>query len=241
MRPNNYHSTRRTESGNVFAIVMVGVVLFGALMFTFSRSARQGDSNLTRKQAEITAADIMSYAQRVERAVGRIMSGDRGCSEDYINFVHSSYAAYPDNTNAPADKSCNVFDPAGGGIMPVPESSFGTGVKIRPSGGAALDGIGTSDTTADGHQDLVLWFSDIGSSLCSELNRRNSFTGAIPEIVNAQAFEFGDTANPLWGTTVLDLGALDGRNTGCVHASGSPGSADELDTGYHFYYVLWPR
>ena len=49
--PQNNRQDRRSESGNIFAIVMIGVVLFGALMYTFSRSAKQGDGNLTRSIA----------------------------------------------------------------------------------------------------------------------------------------------------------------------------------------------
>jgi hypothetical protein len=240
--PRNKTPGRRGESGNVFAIVMVGVVLFGALMFTFSRSARQGDTNLSRKQAEIAASDIMSYAQRVERGVARVMSGDRGCSESYINFVTPLYPDYPDNADAPTDKSCNVFDAAGGGVKPLPASGFGTNVAVRPSGGSALTGIGTSGASPDDHQDLVLWFSNIGSTLCSELNRRNGFDSAAPEVDNGQAWEFGvENAGNIWGGSIIDLGALSGHNAGCVHAGGTPMNDLHLSTGYHFYYVLWPR
>ena len=62
----------KSQSGNVFILILAGVVLFGALMFTFSRSADKGTGNLTKQQAKITAQDILSYAKIVEDAIDRV-------------------------------------------------------------------------------------------------------------------------------------------------------------------------
>ena len=227
----------RGESGNVFAIVMIGVVLFGALMYTFSRSARQGDGNLSQKKSEVVASDILAYAQRLERGVNRVMT--RGCSEDFISFEHAGYVDYPVNPESPPDKSCHVFDPAGGGISPLPDDGFSvSGLDIRPSGGSALSGIG------DARQDLVVWFSGLPETLCRELNRRVDYAGAIPAFDSVHAWEYGDyaiTPGEHWGTGTLNLGALSGLSAGCGFQDDVPPNAEHLAQGYSFYYVLMAR
>lgn len=243
MPQNNQPRRRYHESGNVFAIVMVGVVLFGALMYSFSRGAKQGDGNLTRKRVEVIASDILAYSQRLERGVARVMT--RSCSENFISFETAAIADYPANADAPTDFSCHVFHPAGGGMSPLQEASFGiTGLDIRPSGGSALSGIGTHNAgDPAGHQDIVVWFSGLSVELCQELNRRMNFTGAIPTIPDSQAWEFGQELIPdeHFGGTNIDLGGLTGSNGGCVHRNGAPSNAFHLAEGYSFYYVLYPR
>ncbi len=241
MPRNNAHA--HGQSGNVFAMVMIGVVLFGALMYTFSRSAKQGTGNLTSKKVEVLASDMIGYAQRLERGFNRAMSN--GCSETFISFEVAAEPDFPANPDAPADFSCHVFNPAGGGISPVPEESFGiTGLDIRPSGGSALSGIGTHDAgNAEGHQDVVVWFSGIPAELCTELNKRMNFTAAIPVVTDSQAWEYGQEliVNQHFGTTIIDLGALSGYTGGCVHRNGAPTNAYHLAEGYSFYYVIYPR
>lgn len=240
--PQN-NQARRRESGNAFAIIMIGVVLFGALMFTFSRGAKQGTGNLTRKRIEVISSDMIGYAQRMERGVNRLMS--HSCSENFISFETASNPAYPVNADAPTDFTCHVFNPAGGGISPVLESSFGlTDMKIRPSGGAALSGIGTHDISdVAGHQDLVIWFENINQELCMELNRRMNFNAAIPVIADTQAWEFGTepTTGQHWGTSITNLGGLSGFTGGCVERDGAPTDANYLAEGFSFFYVLYPR
>lgn len=234
MAPPN--DRRRSESGNVFAIVMIGVVLFGALMYTFSRGAKQGTGNLTRKRTEVVASDIISYAQRLERGVVRVMSNS--CSENFISFETPGIDSYPVNPDAPTDFSCHVFNPAGGGLSPVQAQSFGiTDLNIRPSGGTALSDVGT------GAQDLVVWFEDIPAELCQELNKRMNHSGTIPVIADSEAWEFGATPTPNqhWGATTTALGTLSGFTGGCINRNAAPSNAQYLAQGYSFFYVLYPR
>ena len=99
-------------SGNAFYIILLGVVLFAALMFVFTRGAKQGVTGMTTRQAQLAADDIMTFAQQVQRGVDRVYAND--CPESQLNFDQSYDAGYT-NAAAPADKHCNIFDPAGGG------------------------------------------------------------------------------------------------------------------------------
>jgi hypothetical protein len=228
---------RNNESGNLFYIILIGIVLFAALMYMFSRSARQGTGNLTAKQAELSADGVADYAQAVGRGVERVMRN--GCSEGQINFVTTENAAYPDNSDAPADKSCNVFDLNGGAITALPNAAFPKGAVARPSGGSSLEKIGTWDAgSASGHQDLVLWIGPVSEDDCTRLNKRSGFTSTPPEISAGNAQEWGNTG---WGTSVMTLGTLAGHNAGCVKIKSEGQPATSVQPGYQFYYVLWAR
>lgn len=112
MPPNN-HIKKQTQQGNIFIIILIGVILFGALGYTFSRSASKGTGNLTKQQAKIAAQEILSYAQLLEGAVDRVRR--KGCSENEISFENNVVSGYT-NPNAPIDKSCHVFDDNGGKV-----------------------------------------------------------------------------------------------------------------------------
>jgi hypothetical protein len=240
-RNNGRNSRRGGESGNAFYIILVGVILFAALMFVFSRSSRQGSGNMTSRQAEIAADGMMDYAQALERGVDRVMR--QGCSETQINFVTTLNPDYPDNPDAPADKSCNVFDPNGGAITALANASFPPGVRVRPSGGSSLTDIGTWDSNSVlGHQDLVVWIGPLTEATCRKLNTMTGFTGDPPSILSGQAWEFGaENAGSIWGGSMIELGALAGRNAGCVNETEAPMNGLHLAQGYEFYTVLLAR
>jgi hypothetical protein len=233
---------RNSESGNAFYIILIGIVLFAALMYVFSRSARQGTGNLTSKEAEITADGIAEYAQALERGVERVMRN--GCSESQINFVTPQNADYPDNADAPPDKSCNVFDPNGGAITALPNTAFPAGALVRPSGGSSLTDIGTWDpNNVYGHQDLVVWIGPLSEATCRRLNALSGFSGDPPDIGSGQAWEFGDAAGGggIWGGSIMEIGTLAGHNAGCVHQKDVPMNDLHLAQGYEFYKVLLAR
>lgn len=231
-----------TESGNAFYIILIGVVLFAALMFVFAKNARQGSGNMTKKQAEMNADGIMDYAQTLNRAVSRLMQSGN-CSETSINFVTPVAPDYPDNAMAPADKSCNVFDKAGGAVTAQQADTLGSGLKIRPSGGASFRDVGTWDaTTAAAHQDLVVWFGPLTLDICNRLNTMGGYSGTPPAIATAEAWAFGQlVGGGNWGSSNLDTGALAGKDSGCLNVTDVPSSGNYLDKGYQFYYVLWSK
>lgn len=103
---------QKTQGGNAFIIILVGIFLFGALMFTFTRSGQKGSGNLTKQQSKIAAQEILNYARLVEGAVDRVRRN--GCSESEISFENAVSIFSYVNTNAPLDKSCHVFEPEGG-------------------------------------------------------------------------------------------------------------------------------
>ena len=70
MRPNN---SRISERGNVFIFILLGLVLFAALSFTVARGFRSDTtSQMTDRQAELLATEIITYGQQMERTVNRL-------------------------------------------------------------------------------------------------------------------------------------------------------------------------
>ncbi|MGH6740332.1 MAG: hypothetical protein ACREDY_15130, partial [Bradyrhizobium sp.] len=180
------------------------------------------------------------YAQALDRAVSRVLSAN--CSESQISFENAVDTDYPANPDAPVDKSCNIFDPAGGALAPIKPDAILTGIKIRPTGGSSLKNIGTYDAlAATGHQDMAVWFGPLTEDLCNQMNTMNGYTGAIPTAASVEAWEYGAVnAGSHWGTTIVDLGALSGKTDGCVIVPAG-GDAAHLAAGYQFYHVLMAR
>jgi len=224
---------RTAEKGNAFFIVMISVVLFAALMFSFSRGARQGGENLSEKQAQIAASDIISYAQKVERGVARVYA--RGYSESNISF-ENSYFAGNENASCTEDR-CRVFAPQGGGIgyQPLAESWSKSADNWIFTGSNQVLGLGR-DCAADECAELLMMIEDVPQSLCIAINEQLGLTGggsAPPFDANVDTILFQSTFRY---DAAADLGdedaSLSGVRTACF-----------LETGnvYYFYHTLLER
>ena len=122
---------RDTQKGSAFFYILLGVVLFGTLAFTVSRGMRgQQTEAMSDRQAELAAADIIAYGQKIMRAVDKLRR--KGCSENEITFEDNNSISKKTNgtafdytnPNSPGDFSCHVFHESGGGVIPqlLPES-----------------------------------------------------------------------------------------------------------------------
>ncbi len=111
LMPQNKTKQDNAQSGNVFVIIFIAVVLFGALGYTFSKSANKGTGNLTKQQAKIAAQNLIEYSNLVEAAIGRVRRN--GCAESQISFENSVEGGYS-NTGSPANFSCHIFNDNGG-------------------------------------------------------------------------------------------------------------------------------
>jgi hypothetical protein len=75
---------------------------------------------MSAQQAKIAAQELASYFNSVSRAAEKLMI--KGCSATDISFASSldtgPRVIFNDSTTAPLDKSCHIFDSAGGGLTP---------------------------------------------------------------------------------------------------------------------------
>ncbi len=111
--PRYARNDTTNEHGNIVIFILIAVFLFGALAYTFTRSARDGTNNISKQQAKIAAQEILNYARLVEGAVNRVRRN--GCSESEISFENAVISGYS-NTDAPDDSSCHIFELEGGKI-----------------------------------------------------------------------------------------------------------------------------
>lgn len=221
-RPNRSGRLRpaHPESGNAFFIILLGVVLFAALMFVFTRSAKQGAGNMTRRQAQLAADDILNFAQTVQRGVDRVYAND--CPEGQLNFDQGFDAGYA-NAAAPADRHCNIFDPAGGGVQyrtVPPDANDGSPWIFTGSDNVAAATFGTAAP------DLVVVVDHLDLAVCQQLNALLKITGVPAEQGSYAVDKFTGTF-----AASDQIGSGDGARAECTASGGS----------YRFYSVLLER
>lgn len=174
------HKGNLREAGNVLFLILIAVALFAALSYAVTSSSKGGGNGITKDKVKLAAAELIQYATSVEQAVSRMMLINQ-CSENQISFENPIVAGYT-NGSSPADKSCHVFDVAGGGIskkdydsFPLLESSsalYAFDFEIYPNN-VCIDRQGIR-TGGDG-TDLVLVKPHVTQELCDEVNRQVGF------------------------------------------------------------------
>jgi hypothetical protein len=213
---------RNPESGNAFYVILIGIILFAALMFVFTQNARQGSGNLSLKEAQLDADDVLSFAQQVERGVSHVYAND--CSEDGLNFDQTYVTGYT-NTNAPSDGHCTIFSTTGGGIdwrAPPEGGNDGSPWIITGTDNVDASTFGTAEP------DLLLILNHVDSALCTALNKSLGVSG-IPTGTGAVTLTAFTGTFP--ATATSQIGSGDGAKAECVSQGGVN----------IFYSVLMPR
>lgn len=238
MQGNERNFSRRgwdnAESGNVFVFVVLGIVLFAALMFVVSRGMTESPGALSGKTAKLAAADMLDYAQKLERTVERLQQ--RSISENDLSFENPVVAGYA-NGNC-VDSSCKVFDPAGGGLSylkPNPDWLDLAADANRDwvfANADAYQDIGTT-CAADSCADLALILWPIKKDLCVMINDQLGIDnpgGNPPTDTDIAGGQFTGSFN--YAQTVGDEAggaALKGKDTGCL---------TQTANGVHFFYHI---
>lgn len=223
----------KTESGNVFLFVLLGVVLFATLAFTISRGMRSDTTTtMSEREIELAAADILSYAQKLERGVSRLRR--RSVSESDISF-HASNWGHTDYQHAQPDKN-KVFHPSGGAVGWVgPPQGANDGSPWHFTGSTCIGDVGTgaagceSDTDST-NEELLAVLPGLDQDVCQEINDKLGISG-IPANTGT-----GYSTTEFVGTyadgTIPDN--MDGYSSGCFNGGAT-------QPGFHFYHVLIAR
>ncbi len=229
------NSNDKSQSGNVFVIILAAVILFGALIFTFSKSGSQGTSNLSKQEAKIAAQEILNYARLVEGAVDRVRRN--GCSETEISFENAVVSGYS-NPNSPIDNSCHIFDNDGGKISFSSQSNTTTDNSdwlISPS--LAVVNVGTDSATNACNQnsctELSLFLGPLNINICGAINNLLGTPIATAESMTGYGTKFTGTYT---NTGQLGNATTTYRNvpSACLDGNNTP-------AGLYFYYVLLAR
>lgn len=201
------------QSGNVFLIILIGIAMFAALMFTFSRGIQQGTEGMTGREAELAASDIVSYGQQVQRGVERVIS--RGVSETDVSFANSVDTNYV-NLNC-SDNKCLVFHPEGGAVTwkapPQGVNYTSAAYFIGPNRVGSADGVIINVGSAE--RDLVIMLP-VSEHICTAINGLTSKldTWANGSAANATARFTGNYATG--GTSAISYSSTSHQPTaGC--------------------------
>lgn len=247
-------STKNKQAGNVFILIMLGVFLFGALMYSFTKSGQQGAGNLTNQQANIAAQEILNYARLVEGSVDRVRRN--GCSETEISFDNAVVAGYS-NPNSPTDKSCHIFDDEGGKLSyaEIPEDRLDLFFKATHSadvnrtwgewiysGANNYPGIGKTCDPSSQCKELAANIHFINKEICFAINNLVNIDlvsgDAPPEKTSSPPGGIaGHKFIGAYHTTSRGVDdGVSGANTACLKVENDSG-----DDYYFFYHVLLAR
>jgi len=235
---------REAEQGNVFLIILMGIILFAALSFSISRGMRSDNtSNLSNQEAALAAGDLVAHAQKIERAVNKMRS--KGVSENDISFENNIVGTYT-NPNC-ADDSCKVFHPGGGRISFRSAndfiSSLTTNFEFNGSNRFATFGCETQTLQCS---ELVLYLNmNETPEVCLKINdlagidNPSDDAPQLREWIAAPDFVGTYTNSPVelvgGANATTEAPEVNGKVTGCVYEySGGQ------DT-YRFYYILIAR
>ena len=168
----------RNQSGNVFVYILIAVGLFGALMFTLSKSASQGDAagDLAEGESKIVAGEIIAYAASASSALSQMQQ--TGATINQIDFMLPSDVDFED-----APTIYKLFHPDGGGLN----------YKALPSKAIKDDGAGLDagyyigrfnnvEWTPTASFDVLFTAYEIKKNVCTELNKKVAGISTIPTV-----------------------------------------------------------
>jgi hypothetical protein len=163
------------QSGNVFILILVGIVLFAALSFTISRAMRSETTDkLSGQKAALAATDILNYAQKLEQGINKLRQ--KNISENDISFESPQDMAYAHTPVVTADKQ--LFNLSGGAVnWQNPPPNVNDGSAWLFTGETCLADLGTGATGCDtdtdtSNEELIAVLPNLVTSVCTEINNR---------------------------------------------------------------------
>ncbi len=227
------------QRGNILFLILLAIILFVALSYAITSSQREQVSGIPQEKAKALAGTIMNMLTNTEVGLQRFLVS-KELRIEQIDLYNSANTSYGDNSNC-TTASCNLFDPAGGGVtIPIlPIEAFGptyTGctqpnsLGIRP----LIRIVNFSDvgTTAG---DIALTYCGIRPEICEEINIAMGLRKKGDAIIAGWFGNVGDGNNPFNGNmnpipeapTVNITASSDSRVAGartfCREVSGAGG------------------
>lgn len=170
------------QKGNIFVYILIAVGLFGALMFTISKSSSQNDAvgELAEGESKIVAGEIIAYAASATNALSQMQQ--TGATVSMVSFMLPADDDFEDDLPDPI--IYKLFHPDGGGLnyKPLPlkaSADDATGLAAGYYIGR-FSNIEWTPTTA---QDVIFTAYEIKEPVCKELNRKVAGTTTIPTVI----------------------------------------------------------
>lgn len=227
-----------SQNGNVLFYILIAVALLAALSFAISQGGRGNINTIGEERARLLAAEIIEYSSNIKNAVTQLKL--RGCADNELSFENNFAGGY-ENTNAPGDNSCNIFNPAGGGIVyretdeSVLDTSFSADGFYQQK--VFLGGFRVVDQGSD-ETELLLYMPFITDQICSALNEELGIIlptqtdifggGGGGGTFNGESDDFNPQSTPDLGDEATNI---QGKTAFCINFSGSN----------HYFNILLAR
>lgn len=187
------------QSGNVLFLILIAVLLFAALSYAVS-GERTGTKDITEDKANLLASQVTNYGTSVAAAVLRLKNIG-GCTDEMLSFENPLVSGYT-NPNAPADKHCHIFHPAGGNLS-FQNKFAGIDTKTLISARFQINGLYTATTTPGNlYNDLALYML-VDDKTCIAVNKLMGFS------INGLAIENQLPTTQYW-TGTFNMSPVDG-------------------------------
>lgn len=155
------------QRGNALVYVLIGVALFAALSYTFSRSTSTGSTSLTNEQITLYANQLINQSQQMEQVVQQMLM--TGSTIDDIDFTKPGEAGY--GTGA----QHQVYHPAGGGMNysippeghPIWDPDLDPSLYNRGWVYETSTNVAWTKTIAN---DIIYSFFDLDRPICEKIN-----------------------------------------------------------------------
>lgn len=231
-------ASRSSEHGNIFFYIFLGIVLFAALGFAFSRTTISTKS-ISDEKARLYATEIINFGNQVKDGVIKLKL--RGCTENQFDFQNSIYKRNDNSTidvanpSSPSDDSCDLFSAAGAGLTPYIPSAEAftkgdvtTGAWTPGHGGfrvVQINNVGTDGASGTvSANDLMFGMPYVSSQVCSKINQILSVTATNVAPINISAPGTGGFyAGTFAGTQVMSGTAINGKLAFCFSLGGAFG------------------
>lgn len=234
----------KSEHGNVLVYILIAVALFAALSFAVSGMMRSGGSSIGEERQGVSSSELLSFATSMRDGV-QLMRIANGCTDVQISLERSPFDGSDTdyvNAGSPADFSCHVFHPNGGGVSyQLMSSGISGGADWIFTGANDGKDIG-SECVTDDCADLIAILSGIPVELCKMINKQLGIATSNSYLTQEDnSFE----VDPFQGSYTYEaqladdsgLNALEGKYQGCLEGRDSPQSSGT----YYFYQVMLAR
>jgi hypothetical protein len=212
MRPS---SRRQNSKGGAYFTILLCIVLLAALTFAITKSSRNSGGTVGKERVNLYAQQVLEQLSDIQAGVNKLEQ--RGCTYAQMQF------AWPPNSSAPADHSCDLFDSAGANLVQptvpiqifVPSPGWGTAYMTQDELNLDADSAGCPE----------LYFSliDVTAAFCAAFNQAaGNGLSTIPSLVD----NGGGLSYPMNACNVTNYPALSSPLTGvtafCSYASNFP-------------------
>lgn len=238
-----------SQKGSALFLILIAVALFAALSYSVAQMLQGGDGgtiqDLNEQEAQLYAGEILDYGRSLKQAVQDLRISN-GCSETQISFENDSVAGY-ENPNAPSDRSCHIFDPAGGGLNWVdpPRINIRDNAEYTVSNRSSILNIGSDCGGSDNScQELFVALRSLDRAACLEYNK----AVGVSNIGDDAPVEIGlNFSTKFTGSYIPAANILGDDNDGANFAGQPIGCYRDAtesflgDPYYDFYQVLVTR